>query len=106
MMEHLKSRKCNVHLYPSMAFNDEVASFPLYNFGRKRTGTLSYRPAGPKRVQNNEKGRYYTYITPGESGVFGLESIEFTPYIILVSGVFKATALHRLGQCALHVSSV
>ena len=85
---------------------DEEVRFPLYNFGKKRVGFVAYRPDGPKRAQNQEHGKYYTYITKGESAVFGLESIDYTPYILLVSGVFKATALHRLGQCALHVSSI
>ena len=106
MLKHLAERKCNPDFYPGFGYDEDVVSFPLYNFGRKRTGFIAYRPAGAKRVRNSEKGRYYTYITKGEVGVFGLESIDFSPYILLVSGLFKATALHRLGQCALHVSSV
>lgn len=106
MLTHLQSRKCQLSLYPGTGFDDESVYFPLYNFGKKRTGFVAYRPGGPKRVQNNEKGRYYTYITSGEVGIFGMESIDFGPTIFLVSGVFKATALHRLGFCSLHISSV
>ena len=106
MMKHLEQRKCNPLIYPGIGINNEVVCFPLYNFGYKRTGFVAYRPDGPKRVQNNEKGKYWTYISSGEVGVFGMESIDYTPYILLVSGVFKATALHQLGQSALHISSV
>lgn len=93
-------------MYTGVGIAGEVVHFPLYNFGRKRTGFVAYRPNGPKRVQNGEYGKYYTYITKGEIGVFGMESIDFSSFILLVSGVFKATALHRLGYTALHVSSV
>jgi hypothetical protein len=106
MREHLRSRKCNHYLYPDMGIDKNVVVFSLYNFGGKRTGSLYYRPNAPKNVRNDEKGKYYTYITKGEVGVFGLESINFSREIILVSGVFKATALHMLGYTALHVSSV
>lgn len=103
-MKHLLSRKCDASLY-NVSFG-EVITFPLYNFGKHRTGFITYRPGGPKRVQNAKEGRYYTYITPGEVGVFGLESLNFSNRIFLVGGLFKATALHRLGLTALHVSSV
>jgi len=106
MMEHLETRKCDVSLYLGIGYGPDVVCFPLYNFGLKRTGTCFYRPNGPKRVQNDVKGKYYTYISKGEVGVFGMESIEFSPTILLVSGIFKATALHRLGYTALHISSI
>jgi hypothetical protein len=106
MLEHLKARKCDVDLYPGFSCENDVAIFPLFNFGFKRTGSIYYRPDGAKRVQNDEKGRYYTYISPGEVGIFGLESLNFSDTIFLVSGIFKSTALHRLGFTALHVSSV
>lgn len=106
IITHLKNRKCDISLYPGAGIGAEAVCFPLRNFSGKQTGFISYRPDGAKRVQNDEKGKYYTYITKGETGVFGMESIDFTPEILLVSGIFKATALHRLGYCALHVSSV
>lgn len=106
MMEHLRSRKCELALYPGVGYDSECVAFPMHDFSGKRTGTVFYRPDGPKRVQNNEKGKYYTYISKGESGIFGIQSIDYTPYILLVSGVFKATALHILGHTALHVSSI
>jgi hypothetical protein len=106
MLDHLVARKCDLNLYPGTTLTADEARFPLYNFGYKRTGFINYNPLGAKRVQNHERGKYYTYITSGEVGVFGLESIDFDETIILVSGLFKATALHRLGFCALHVSSI
>jgi hypothetical protein len=106
ILSHLRDRKCDVSLYTGASVGEDDVYFPLRNFSGKQTGYCVYTPNAPKKASNKEYGKYYTYITPGEMGVFGLESIEFSETIILVGGVFKATALHMLGYTALHVSSV
>lgn len=106
MLEHLKSRGMRPDLYPNWGTDEEVARFPLRNFAGQMTGYIQYRPNGGKKEQNAQEGRYYTFITKGEIGVFGMESIDFSPTIYLVGGMFKASTLHRLGFTSLHVSSV
>lgn len=106
MLEHLTERGMDFSLYPGAGYDDECATFPVRNFSGKITGVLKYRPDGSKKVQNDEKGKYYTYITKGEIGVFGLESLDRAGPIFLTGGAFKAATLHRLGFAALHVSSI
>lgn len=106
MLEHLRARGMNPELYPYLGFENGVARFPLFNFGHKMTGYIQYRPGADKKLQNAPEGRYWTYISKNEIGVFGLESEKFSETIYLVSGLFKAATLHRLGYTAYHVSSV
>lgn len=106
MYNHLKSRGMNPDLYPGWGSDGDVARFPLRNFAGMMTGYIQYRPEGEKKAQNAEHGRYYTFITKGEIGVFGTESLHFSETIYLTGGMFKASTLHRLGFAALHVSSV
>ena len=106
MLDHLKARGMNPYLYMGASTDGKTVTFPLYNFGGKRTGYMRYRPEGSKEKNNAANGRYFTYITPGEVGVFGLESLENPGPIFLTGGMFKAATLHRLGYAALHVSSV
>lgn len=108
MLEHLKARGMDVSLYPHMGYTEDEATFPLYNFGGKRTGLLRYKPSVRKDRRNDPKStRYYTFIADkGEIGVFGLESLDFSETIYLVGGMFKAATLHRLGFASLHVSAV
>ncbi len=102
---HLVSRGMDINLYPYASVDDEVACFPLYDFSGKMTGFHQYRPDGEKKAPNHPKyGRYWTYISPDNLGVFGLESLEFSETIYLVGGLFKASTLHRLGYASLHVS--
>jgi hypothetical protein len=106
LAQHLRSRGMEPKLYSFTGYGEDCVEFPLYNFAEHMTGFLRYRPEGQKGVRNAEDGKYYTYITKGEVGVFGLESLGFSNTIYLVSGLFKASTLHRLGYAALHVSSV
>lgn len=106
MLKHLICRGMNPDLYSGFGIEDNVARFPLRNFSGKMTGYIQYRPDGDKKQQNAEMGRYFTFITKGEIGVFGMESINFSEVVYLTGGMFKAATLHRLGYTALHVSSV
>ena len=92
--------------YPGYGWEGDIARFPLRNFSGMMTGYIQYRPNGDKKSQNAEAGRYYTFITKGEIGVFGMESLYLSKTIYLTGGMFKASTLHRLGFAALHVSSV
>jgi hypothetical protein len=96
----------NHDFYPGHGWEGDVARFPLRNFAGMMTGYIQYRPNGDKKAQNAETGRYYTFITKGEIGIFGMESLHLSETIYLTGGMFKAATLHRLGFAALHVSSV
>lgn len=105
MIEHLRNRGMVPELY-SCGYDDETACFMLYDFSRRLTGFQQYRPSGDKKISNKAKGKYWSYITKGEVGLFGLESWHFPGPVYLTGGMFKAATLHRLGFCALHVSAV
>jgi hypothetical protein len=106
MESHLRDRGMNPGLY-NYTTDGEAVDFPLYDFSYRLTGFQRYRPNGSKELQNDHlHGKYYASVTPGAVGVFGLESMSFSPTIYLVGGCFKASTLHRLGFTALHVSSV
>lgn len=106
LKRHLCVRGLDLRLYTGVSFSEGEAIFPLYNFGGKRTGSLYYHPHGEKNGKNPKDGRYFTYVSAGETAVFGLESLELRGPIFLTGGMFKAATLHRLGYPALHVSSV
>lgn len=104
ILDHLEERGLLPELYPGMGYDEEVARFPLHNFAGKMTGVIQYCPNADK-IRDN-RGRYITYITAGEVGVFGVDSLSNPGPIFIVGGMFKAATLHRLGYASLHVSSV
>lgn len=105
VLEHLKQRGLNPNLYATLWTTDEVAVFWLTDFSGKITGFHQYRPAGNKKVPNCLiKSKYANYIPKGETALLGVESLVNPGPVILVSGLFKAATLHRLGYAALHVS--
>ena len=106
--KHLKSRGLQLDLYPHASLTEDVAIFPMYNFGKKMTGFNQYRPGAPKKgVDNHPKlGKYYSFVVKNEIAVFGMESWEFTEPVYLTGGMFKAATLNRLGYTSLHVSAV
>lgn len=79
----------------------------MYDFGRRYTGYQQYRPGADKKPQNHPKlGRYYSHVSEGQVALFGFESWDFSEFVYLTGGLFKAATLHRLGYSALHVSGV
>lgn len=106
MFKHLRDRGLNIDLYPFAGVEADVVRFPMYDFGGRMTGYYQYRPHGDKKAQNHPVfGKYFSRVTKGEIGVFGLESFLFSRHIYLVEGLFKAATLHRLGYTAIHVNA-
>lgn len=97
----------DLNIYPSLVLDqeNEIATFYLYNLSQKIVGYQKYNPnATSKKINNEETGRYYTYLPKGVDGVFGLEQINPNDRTIyIVEGVFKAVNLHRLGFNAIAV---
>ena len=108
MQSHLQSR----HFYHDVptegepgSFN-EVFTFYLYDFGGNLTGYQQYRPLGDKSYRRNPKeGKYFTHITPGRVGVWGLQYHCPSPIMVITEGVFKAVRFHNLGINAIAVLS-
>lgn len=97
MLEHLIGRGLQLERYPTVSYNDEACTFPIYTLTDKMIGFQQYRPNMPKTRKNDEKyGRYHTYIMPGYAGFWGMESYNYrTDILFLVEGIFKAAAIHR-----------
>lgn len=102
MRAHLIGRGMNPDLY-AVWYDDDVATFPLYNGADRWVGYQEYRPHFTSKKNNDPKeGRYYTYLPSGVDGVFGLEALNHDQKTIyVVEGVFKAAVLHRLGYNAI-----
>lgn len=83
--------------YPTVSYDDETCTFPIYTLTGKMIGFQQYRPNAPKTRKNDIKyGRYHTYLMSGYAGFWGLESYDYQPSILfLVEGIFKAARLHR-----------
>lgn len=66
-----------------------------------------YRPGQPKTtVKNNPKtGRYYTWISKPNIGVWGLESWTLSKTLFITEGVFDAARLTSRGYSAIAMLS-
>lgn len=103
---HLVTRGMNPALYRGVAYDheNEAVTFPLWNLSGQMVGYQIYRPTiNDKKINDENLGRYYTYLPRGVDGAFGIETIrpfDASP-IYCVEGVFKAAVLHRLGYQAI-----
>lgn len=81
------------------------ATFALWNLSGQLVGYQTYTPHAPKGRQENPRDqRYFTYVTPGQLGVWGLESLNVRRRVLyLAEGIFEACLLHRLGYAAIAV---
>lgn len=78
----------------SIPTTTETATFYLYNFNHELVGYQQYRPSGNKVIRKNPKlGRYFTYLT--KPGVWGLDYVPFSDYLVICEGVFKACRFHN-----------
>lgn len=103
--QHLEDRSLNTELY-NCSWDDETASFLLFNLSGQVVGYQQYRPHAPKSFPNNPKlGRYYTYAK-NKTAVWGLETFYFrNDVLFLTEGIFDACKLHNLGLPAIAVLS-
>lgn len=104
--QHLVERGMNPDLYYGMAYDEEndAVTFPLWNLSGQMVGYQIYRPTiNDKKINDENLGRYYTYLPRGVDGAFGMDLIDpdSKEPIYCVEGVFKAAVLHRLGYQAL-----
>jgi len=107
MRNHLKSRYVNFKIHnPSLS--PSVATFMLYTLTGQIVGYQRYNPSFPSAFpgdgkQNNLRDRrYYNYVTSGQIGVFGIESLkDSSPCIFVTEGVFDCCRLTNKGASAL-----
>jgi len=107
MLDHLRSRHVEFARYRTISYDQSVVTFICYNFSGQCVGYQQYRPDAPKTKSNDEKyGRYYTYFTPGQTAVWGLETFYYREDVLFVTeGVFDCVRLHNLGLPAIAVLS-
>lgn len=102
--DHLLSRNYDYSLYLNQTI-DEMNGFltvHLYNLDHKLVGYQRYKPDGSKRNYPLEEAKYLTYTMKDERAFWGLETINLTKTdLFVVEGLFKASALHRLGLNAI-----
>lgn len=101
--QHLLERGLNPSLY-NCSWDDETASFLLFNLSGQVVGYQQYRPFADKTCRNDPKsGRYFTYAK-NTTAVWGLETFNFRDDVLFVTeGVFDACKLHNQGLPAVAV---
>lgn len=99
-------RKFNPSYYPTSAVVDssnELLTVYLHNLSGQLVGYQQYNPlSNDKRTVNPKEARYFTYVTKGQTGIWGLENLDPHKRIcFVVEGIFKASILHLLGYNAI-----
>lgn len=98
------------HLDPTkyhVSWDDEVATFLLFNLSGQIVGYQNYRWYAEK-VRNNDprESKYFTYMKKDALCVWGMESFNFRPDVLfLTEGIFDAVQLHNIGLPAVAVLS-
>lgn len=100
--QHLIDRHVDLSLYRiGIDEKERVATFLLYNLSGAPCGYQQYRPGADKARKNDPRqGRYFTYRTPGQIAVFGLETFHRPGPLFLAEGIFDTVRLHNLGLAA------
>lgn len=96
---HLKSRFFERERYSYVSIDDEneVVTFALWNLSGQMVGYQQYRPYGTKSTTDKDTAKYYPFISPGQIGVFGLETFNYrNDILILAEGVFDICRVHNL----------
>lgn len=114
MLDHLLSRDCDPSRYVSVTYDDQAATFLLWNLSGQCVGYLIYRPDGTKeRCNDREKSKYYVRIgTENDDGrrdgrdrlaVWGLETYHRAKVLYITEGLFNAATIHACGHAAIAV---
>ena len=105
LRQHLEDRHLFVDNYAAwLSEAEDVVVFPLYNLAGQMFGYHHYRRSQDK-VKNNDpyEARYFTRLTSGSVGYWGLESWTYSNTLYVVEGLFDAARFHAAGLSALAV---
>lgn len=101
ILKHLQERHLQLERYNNHIVVDKennITTFLLWNLSGMMVGYQRYNPSLPKKT------KYWSYITPGMNGVWGLETINYRKdLLIVIEGVFNACRFHNLELPAIAV---
>ena len=108
-IKHLKHRKYDVNRYKHHYICGDIITFVLYNLSGQMIGYQEYnwkveksKVATLQGVKNKDNKRYYTYVSEGQSAVWGLENLDCEQSILFITeGIFKASAIQACGYNAI-----
>ena len=105
--EHLASRRMRSS---SVILGDDCCYFLLWTLSGKMVGVQKYNPTGSKLYRGSLSRedptkpllKYVTYVSPGEIGVWGLETMKHTDTMVFITeGIFDAAMIHNAGFSAI-----
>ncbi|HCJ6328381.1 toprim domain-containing protein [Acinetobacter baumannii] len=107
LRHHLHGRLFNPDLYNNIVVDEEnqILTVYLHNMSGQIVGYQKYNPNCEDKTGKDPKNtRYFTYRTPGQNAVWGLEFLDSDrPELFIVEGIFKASVLHLLGFNAIAI---
>ena len=107
LFNHLLSRNFDASLYEGIVLDErnQILTVYLHNLSGQLVGYQRYNPnSEDKRTNIPKDARYFTHRTSGQHAVWGLETLNTQlSDCFVVEGIFKASALHRLGFNAIAV---
>jgi len=106
--EHLLSRHFDVNMYKTVFVDtvNNILTVPLWNLSGQLVGYQKYNPNGDKNGNDVLNAKYFTYISKGQIGVWGLETLHLNSRIVVIcEGIFDACRVHNFRLPALAVLS-
>lgn len=107
LVKHLLERNYDPSRYKNQVLDcrNMILSVYLTNLSGQFVGFQQYRPlVTEKRTNNASEGRYFTHSKRGINACWGIETLDPSKKdLYIVEGIFKASALHMLGENALAV---
>lgn len=102
LLAHLSGRHFDPARYRGVWLDADTATMALWNLSGQMVGYQAYRPDKPKiRGMNCRDQRYFTWISAGQLGVWGLETFDRRRPLHLCEGIFDACHIHTLGHAAI-----
>lgn len=98
-LDHLILRHLNLYIqYAWVDSLGEIITFPLYDMEGALTGYQRYD------WKETKKKKYFSHITKGKLGVFGLDCLyQDNGLIFITEGIWDAIAIQSLGYSAIAV---
>lgn len=107
LVKHLLSRNYDPSRYVNQVLDEEGCKLTVYlpNLVGQLVGFHQYNPLTTEKKRNDPRdSRYFTYSPRQTTAVWGLEALDRTKKdLFVVEGIFKASALHMLGENAIAV---